>query len=211
MAQTYLYSKKEEVANAITHGFGVILSIIALILLLVRSISLGEPSYVLSFTIFGSTMLLLYVCSTMLHSLPEGKAKNLFEILDHASIYLFIAGTYTPILLITVRGGLGWTVFCVIWGIALFGIVFKIFFVKRFMILSTLGYIVMGWIAVFVLKPIVEAMPIPGVILLFTGGIFYTVGCLFYVWRKVPHHHAIWHGFVLVGSACHFFMIWKYI
>ncbi len=138
MATTHTYSKDEEIANAATHGVGVLLSIAALVLLVVYSSMYGTVWHIVSFSIYGTTMLLLYFSSTMLHLLPEGKVKNLFEIMDHASIYLFIAGSYTPILFIVVQGALGWTLFGIVWGLATIGIVFKVFFVKRFLFTSTL-------------------------------------------------------------------------
>jgi hemolysin III len=211
MAATHTFTKKEEIANAITHGLGVLLSVAALVVLIVFAGMDGNVWHVVSFSIYGATMLMLYTCSTLLHSFPQGRVKDVFEIFDHASIYLFIAGTYTPVLFILVKGGLGWTLFGIIWGLALGGTVFKVFFIKRFLFLSTLGYIAMGWLAVFILKPILAEVPAQGVALLVTGGVLYTLGSVFYVWRKVPYHHAIWHVFVLAGSICHFFFVLLYI
>lgn len=156
-------------------------------------------------------MLLLYVCSTLLHSLPRGRAKNVFEILDHASIYAFIAGTYTPILLIVVRGWEGWALLGSVWLIAAGGIVFKVFYVKEFLVLSTIGYILMGCLAILVVKPILHTLPTAGSLYLFGGGFLYIVGSLFYVWRKLTYHHTIWHLFVLAGSVCHFILVLGYV
>ncbi|MCM3761913.1 hemolysin III family protein [Alkalihalobacillus oceani] len=211
MATTHTFSKEEELANAITHGIGVLLSIAALVLLIVFSSVHGTALHIISFTIYGVTMLMLYFSSTMLHSLPAGKLKNIFEIFDHASIYLFIAGSYTPLLFIVVQGTLGWTLFGIVWGLATAGIVFKIFFVKRFLFLSTLFYIGMGWLAIFAINPLIENMPFAGVVLLVTGGLCYTFGTIFYVWRGFRFHHAVWHTFVLAGSVLHFFMILFYV
>jgi hemolysin III len=211
MATTHTFSKSEEIANAITHGIGALLSIAALVLLVVYSSIYGSVWHIVSFSIYGVTMLLLYFSSTMVHALPKGKAKDLFEIFDHSSIYLFIAGTYTPILFIVVQGALGWTLFGIVWGIATIGIVFKFFFVKRFLFLSTVFYIAMGWLAIFAIKPIVETLPFAGITLLFIGGICYTVGTVFYVWRGFRFHHAIWHLFVLAGTVTHFFLILLYV
>ncbi|MFB5266538.1 hemolysin III family protein [Paenibacillus enshidis] len=211
MANTYTYSRREEVANAITHGIGVLLSIAALVLLIVVSATEGTAWHVVSFTVYGITMLLLYTNSTLLHILKEGKAKDLFEILDHSCIYLFIAGTYTPFLLTAVRGTLGWSLFGVIWGIALFGVVFKAFFTKKFLFMSTLFYIAMGWLIVIVWNPLVAVVPHGGIILLATGGILYTLGTVFYVWKAFPYHHAVWHVFVLGGSILHFFAVLLYL
>jgi hemolysin III len=211
MAATHTFTKKEEIANAITHGLGVLLSVAALVVLIVFALVDGNVWHVVSFSIYGATMLMLYTCSTLLHSFPQGRVKDVFEIFDHASIYLFIAGTYTPVLFILVKGGLGWTLFGIIWGLALGGTVFKVFFIKRFLFLSTFGYIAMGWLAVFILKPILAEVPAQGAALLVTGGVLYTLGSVFFVWRKVPYHHAIWHVFVLAGSICHFFFVLLYI
>jgi len=211
MADTYTYSRREEVANAITHGIGAFLSIAALALLITFSSLFGTAWHVVSFTIYGITMMLLYASSTLVHSFPEGKVKDLFEIFDHASIYLFIAGTYTPFLFVIVRGSLGWTLFGIIWGIAISGVVFKAFFTKKFLFLSTLFYIAMGWLIVLAWNPLVETLPTGGIVLLIAGGILYTLGTIFYVWRGFPYHHAIWHLFVLAGSAAHFFAILLYV
>lgn len=207
MANTHVYSRKEEVANAITHGIGVVLSIAALVLLVVYATIYGNAWHIVSFSIFGTTMLLLYTSSTLVHAFPEGKVKDLFEIFDHSSIYLFIAGTYTPIMLSVIRGPLGWTLFGIIWGIAVAGVVFKAFFVKKFLFTSTLIYILMGWVIVFAWKPMTASFPQNAIILLVAGGILYTVGTVFYVWRSFPFHHAVWHLFVLGGSVAHFFSI----
>jgi len=207
MAQTYTYSKKEEVANAITHGIGSLLSVAALVLLVVFAVMKGSAWHVVSFAIYGATMLMLYVASTLVHSFPEGKAKDVFEILDHSFIYIFIAGTYTPILLNVIQGTLGWTLFGIVWGVALVGVVFKSFFAKRFLFTSTLIYIAMGWIIVFAWGPLIHNLPQGGLTLLIVGGVLYTVGTVFYVWRSFPYHHAVWHLFVLGGSVFHFFAI----
>ncbi|NBI28970.1 PAQR family membrane homeostasis protein TrhA [Chengkuizengella marina] len=201
------YSHKEEIVNAITHGIGALLSIAALVLLIVFSSLYGSPWHIVSFTIFGSTMVLLYVFSTLLHSFKEGVTKNVFEVLDHSAIYLLIAGTYTPFVLVTLRGPLGWTIFGIIWGLAVIGIVFKVFFVKRFILLSTIFYVLMGWMIVIGIKPLYENMLLNGFIWLVLGGILYTVGTIFYVWRKFPYHHAVWHLFVIAGSVSHFFAV----
>ncbi|WP_332632986.1 PAQR family membrane homeostasis protein TrhA [Halalkalibacter flavus] len=211
MATTHTFSKGEEIANAITHGIGALLSIAALVLLIVFSSLYGSVLHIVSFTIYGVTMLLLYFSSTMVHALPQGRVKDLFEVFDHASIYLFIAGSYTPILFIVVQGTLGWTLFGIVWGIATIGVVFKFFFVKKFLYLSTIFYVGMGWLAIFAIKPIVEVLPPAGIAFLFIGGICYTIGTIFYVWRGFKYHHAIWHMFVLAGTIFHFFLIILYV
>jgi len=211
LANTHTYSRKEEIANAITHGIGALLSVAALVILIVFASIYSSAWHVVSFTIYGVSMLLLFVSSTLVHSFPEGKTKDLFEIFDHSSIYLFIAGTYTPILFVVVQGVLGWTIFGIIWGTALAGVAFKAFFTKRFLFLSTTFYIAMGWLIVIAWKPVAEGLAGGGLTLLVTGGVLYTLGTIFYVWKAFPYHHAVWHLFVLAGAIAHFFMILFYI
>ncbi|MFS2169049.1 PAQR family membrane homeostasis protein TrhA [Priestia megaterium] len=211
MATTHTFTRGEEIANAITHGVGAVLSIVGLTLLIVLSSLEGTPWHVISFTIYGVTMLLLYVSSTLVHSFPEGKVKDLFEIFDHSSIYLFIAGTYTPFLFIAVKGTTGWTLFGIVWGIALAGIVFKAFFVKKFLFISTILYVFMGWMIVFAWDSLTQNIAHQGIVLLVVGGVLYTIGAVFYVWRGFRFHHMIWHMFVLGGTVLHFLAISLYV
>lgn len=211
MATTHTFTRGEEIANAITHGVGAVLSIVGLTLLIVLSSLEGTPWHVISFTIYGVTMLLLYVSSTLVHSFPEGKVKDLFEIFDHSSIYLFIAGTYTPFLFIAVKGTTGWTLFGIVWGIALAGIVFKAFFVKKFLFFSTILYVFMGWMIVFAWDSLTQNIAHQGIVLLVVGGVLYTIGAVFYVWRGFRFHHMIWHMFVLGGTVLHFLAIILYV
>lgn len=211
MANTHTFSKGEEIANSITHGIAAFLSIAALILLITVSSMNGNGWRIVSFTIFGTTMLLLYICSTFVHALPPGKAKDIFEILDHSSIYFFIAGSYTPYLFIVVKGWEGWSLFGVVWGLAVIGTVFKCFFVKKYLLTSTLLYVLMGWLIVIVWNKISQGVSPNGVDLLIMGGVLYTLGTIFYVWRGFKYHHAVWHVFVLAGSMSHFFAILWYL
>ncbi|PWA13233.1 hemolysin D [Pueribacillus theae] len=211
MAATHTFTRREEIANAVTHGIGALLSIAALVLLVVFASLNGTAWHIVSLSIFGATMLLLYASSTLVHSFPEGKAKNLFEIFDHGAIYLFIAGTYTPFLFIVVKGALGWTLFGIVWGIALIGVIFKVFFVKKFLFLSTIFYVAMGWIIIFAWNSLVASLASNGVLLLVVGGILYTIGTIFYVWRLFPFHHAVWHLFVIGGSTFHFLSVFFYV
>ncbi|SFE97779.1 hemolysin III [Paenibacillus algorifonticola] len=211
MANTHTYSKREEIANAITHGVGAALSVAALVILIVFAVEKGTASHVVSFTIYGTAMLLLYAASTLVHSFPEGKAKRVFESLDHSCIYVFIGGTYTPILLHIVQGTLGWVLFGIVWGFALVGVVFKAFFASKFLFTSTIVYLAMGWLIVFAWKPLTSHLAPGGLQLLITGGLLYTVGTVFYMWRAFPYHHAVWHMFVLGGSVLHFFAILLYM
>ncbi|WP_240732947.1 hemolysin III family protein [Jeotgalibacillus sp. S-D1] len=203
-------NSKEELANAITHGIGLILSIPALIFLILVAIEKGTAWHVVSFTIFGSTMLLLFLCSTLLHSVQKVKLKKFFAIMDHSAIYLLIAGTYTPFVLITIRDTLGWTIFGIVWGLAIAGIVFKCYFVDRYQVIATLFYVLMGWLIIIAIVPLYNGLTGPGFALLFTGGLFYSVGAIFYIWRKLPYNHAIWHLFVIAGSAFMYFCVLIY-
>lgn len=188
-----------------------LLSIAALVILIVQASLRGTPLHIVSFTIYGTTMLLLYVASTLVHSFPTGKAKRVFEVLDHSFIYVFIAGTYTPILFHIVQGTLGWVLFGIVWGLTIVGIVFKSFFAHRFLFTSTILYILMGWCIVFAWKPLSAHFAPEGIKLLVIGGLLYTVGTVFYMWRSFPYHHAVWHLFVLGGSIIHFFAIILYV
>ncbi|QTC43237.1 hemolysin III family protein [Bacillus sp. V3] len=202
---------KEELANAITHGIGFILSIPALVMLIIISIDRGTPWHIVSFSIFGASMILLYLFSTLLHSFKPSKAKNLFAVLDHSAIYILIAGTYTPFMLVSVRGALGWTLFGIVWGLAVAGVVFKCYFVDRYQVVSTLFYLVMGWLVIIAVKPLYFSLSGAGFSLLLAGGILYSIGAIFYVWNKLPYNHAIWHLFVLAGSGCMYFCILLYV
>ena len=207
MASTHVFSKEEEISNSITHGIGVILSIAALVILIVFASLYGNVWHVVSFTLFGATMLLLYTSSTLLHALKPGQAKDFFEIMDHSSIYFFIAGSYTPFLLVAVQSATGWTLFGIVWGLAIAGTIFKSFFVKKFLFTSTLLYVVMGWLIVFVWNDLVADIHPTSLILLIIGGLLYTVGAVFYIWKLFKHHHAVWHIFVLSATVCHFFAV----
>jgi hemolysin III len=211
MANTHTFSKGEEIANSITHGIGALLSIAALVILIVFSSLYGNTWHVVSFTLFGATMVILYFSSTMVHALPQGKAKDVFEILDHSSIYFFIAGSYTPFLFIAVKGWLGWTLFGIVWGVAVAGTVFKAFFVKKYLFVSTLGYLGLGWQIVFAWNRLTENIPHNGIVLLAAGGVLYSIGAIFYVWRGFKFHHAVWHLFVIAGTIMHFFAVLFYL
>jgi len=208
---TSRYSRREEYANIATHAVGVLLSIVALVLMVVFAAENGDPYFIVAVSIFGATLILLYLMSTLYHSFRHPKVKHVFRVFDHSCIYLLIAGSYTPFTLVSMRGGWGWTLFGITWGLALCGIVFKIFFTKRFNILSTLMYIALGWLVVVAAKPIITSVPTGGIVWLFAGGMLYTSGVVFYVWRRVPYHHAIWHLFVMAGSFCHFLAVYYYV
>ena len=201
----------EEKLNALTHGFGTVLAIAGLVVLLMSSRLHDDIWHLVSSSIYGTSLVLLFLASTLYHSFRNERIKYIFKILDHTAIYLLIAGTYTPFALVLFRGSLGWTVFGVVWGLALIGAVFKIFFVRRFKTLSTVCYLIMGWLIVIFIKPLIAALPPGGLYWLIGGGLFYTVGALFYVYRRLPYNHTIWHLFVLAGSGAHFITVYCYI
>ncbi|WP_446897522.1 PAQR family membrane homeostasis protein TrhA [Clostridium sp. LBM24168] len=205
------YTRGEEIANAITHGIGTGLSVAALVLLIVFAENKGDKWYVLSYTIYGISLLILYLESTLYHSITNMKVKKLFRIFDHASIYLLIAGTYTPFTLTVLRPTVGWIIFGIVWTLAIAGIVMKVFWIGRFNVLSTLIYIGMGWIIIFVMKRLMMLLPTAGIVLLFAGGIIYTAGAVLYLIDRIPYNHAIWHLFVMGGSICHFLCILLYL
>lgn len=202
----------EELLNSVTHGLGLVLSIAALVLLVVFSSLYGSAWHIVGCSIYGATLVLLYGASTVYHSCKKPRKKQFLKIVDHGSIYLLIAGTYTPFMFVTLKGGWGWTIFGIIWGLALAGIIFKIFFVHRFKIVSTLIYLFMGWLIVIAISPLKENLPSTGIWWLFWGGMAYTVGTIFFAAsKKVKFSHSIWHLFVLTGSICHFFSVLFYV
>jgi len=202
---------REEIASSITHGIGSLLSIAALVILVVLASHQGTAGGVVGFSIYGSCLVILYLASTLYHAFPPSKVKDFFHVLDHASIYLLIAGTYTPVVLGPLRGPWGWSLFGVIWGLALAGMTLKIFFTGRFNVLSTLFYLGMGWLIVIAIKPMLALLPAGFLIWLVIGGLSYSLGVIFYLWHKIPYHHAIWHLFVLGGSISHFFGMLLYL
>ena len=195
----------EEIANSITHGIGAALSIAALVLLVVFASKHGDVWTIVSFSIYGSTLFFLYLASTLYHSFTNRRAKRFFKLLDHSSIYLLIAGTYTPVALVFMGGLWGWTIFGLIWAMAIGGIIAKIFLIGRYKIVSVLLYLAMGWLIIIAFEPMMQMVPKGLIILLFIGGLCYTLGLIFYVFGKVPYFHFIWHLFVLGGSISHFF------
>lgn len=195
---------KEELANALTHGLGAALAVAGLVLLVVFASLRGTARHIVGASIFGSSMVLLYVMSTLYHAFRGPRVKKVFRILDHASIYLLIAGTYTPLCLGTLKGAWGWSLFGVIWGLAVLGVTFKAIFIHKWAWLSLAVYLLMGWLVVIAIVPLWRAMPAGGLVWLFGGGLFYSLGAGLYAWRKLPYHHAAWHLCVLGGTACHF-------
>lgn len=205
------YSLGEEIAHSLTHGLGAALSVAGLVLLINRAVASGDPWRLISFTIFGATMVVLYTSSTFYHALSPPRARNVFKILDHAAIFLLIAGSYTPFLLVSLRSVWGWILFGVVWGLALGGIVFKVFYVGRFKLASTLVYLGLGWLGVVVMKPLLPQITTGGLLWLIAGGLAYSIGTIFYLWRAMKYHHAVWHVFVMVGSICHWWVVYDYV
>jgi hemolysin III len=205
------YSLSEEIANSVTHGVGFLLALAALAVMVVFAAMRGTVWHIVACSVYGSTLVMLFASSTLYHSLPWPRTKAVLKIIDHSAIYLLIAGTYTPFLLISMRGPWGWSLFGIIWGLALVGVVFKVFFAGRFKLLSTLVYIGMGWMAVVAIRPLYLGLPRGGLLWLVAGGVLYTAGTIFYLGRRIPFNHAIWHAFVLAGSLCHFLSVMLYV
>ena len=205
------YNPTEEKINVITHAFGMVLSVIALVLLILKSNSLGTIRHLLSFTVFGISLIILYTASTFYHASKRIKLRTRLNIFDHASIYVLIAGTYTPFTLVTLQGKIGWWIFGINWFLAITGIVLKLFFTGKYDKLSTVMYVLMGWIIILVSKPLIANLGSEGSLWLFFGGVLYTIGAVFYSINKIRYNHAIFHFFVLLGSFAHFISIYYYV
>jgi hemolysin III len=205
------YSLGEEIANAFTHGLGVVLSIAALVLLVMSAGRTDDSFRMASSIAFGSSLVFLYLASTLYHGLTSLEAKRTFKVFDHAGIYLLIAGSYTPFTLVTLRGPVGWTLFGIVWVLAITGIVTEVLWVHRPRWLSALVFIGMGWIAIFAVKPLAAALPQGGLWLLVGGGLSYTAGTIFYLLKSVPYMHAVWHLWVIGGSVCHVLAVLLYV
>ncbi len=205
------YSPAEERLNVSSHAFGLVLSVAALIALLLHASRIGSTLDVISFGIFGLSLVILYATSTIYHCSKDPVLRGRLRIADHASIYILIAGTYTPFTLITLQGDIGWIIFAVSWGMALAGIILKLFFTGKFRLLSTLLYVFMGWIIVFAIGPLIEMLPAAGLNWLVAGGVAYTTGAVLYGFKNIDFSHAIFHVFVLIGSSCHFMAVYFYV
>jgi hemolysin III len=201
----------EEIANAISHGVGIIMGIVALVAMIVCSAKIGSERGEVCSAVFGGSLVLLYFSSTLYHAVWHLKTKQILQMLDHMMIYVLIAGTYTPFTLVALGGSWGWSLFGVVWGIALMGIVFKLFFTGKFERLSIGLYIGMGWISVIAIKPFLHAIPLPGLIWVAAGGLCYTSGIIFYTQDRIRYAHTVWHLFVLAGSLCHVAAILFYV
>lgn len=209
-----MYTKGEQIANSITHGLGILFGIVALVVLLVFSISKKDTISIVAFSIYGACLILMYLSSTLYHSVQNERAKKILRVFDHSSIYLFIAGTYTPIALLTMEGKLRVGIMIAVWSIAIFGVIFKISTVGKFdkyKAVSLVLYIGMGWLAIFTIKPIIRMASLSFFLWILGGGLVYTVGTIFYSIKKIPYNHAIWHLFVLGGTVLHFVGILLYL
>lgn len=206
------YSFAEEVANAVTHGIAALLSIAALVVMLWYTVTRsGDTNAIVSASIFGSAMIILYTASTLYHAVPVGRLKQILQVFDHGAIYLMIAGSYTPFCLVSLKGPVGWTLCAVVWSIALFGMIFQPLLMKRADWLNCILYLLLGWCVVLVIKPLIATLATTGLWLLVAGGIVYSVGVVFYLCEKIPFNHAIWHLFVLAGTTLQFFSVLFYV
>jgi hemolysin III len=206
-----IYTPIEEKINIGSHAAGLLLSIVALVLLVMRASNFGDVWHIVSVSIFGTSLIALYAASTAYHSATRPEKRARLRVMDHASIYILIAGTYTPFALITLKGPVGWVIFAVSWGLAISGIILKLIFTGRFNRVSTLMYVFMGWIIIFAVKPLFAGLPTEGILWLIAGGLAYTVGAIVYSIDRLPLNHAIFHLFVLAGSLCHFVAVYFYL
>lgn len=205
------YSRGEEIAHCATHGAGLLLSLAGLAALIAAARTHADSLLLVACSVFGFSLILLYLASTLYHGIPSPRAKRVLRVLDHSAIFLLIAGTYTPFTLVSLRGPWGWGLFGAVWGMALAGILFKAFATGRLRRLSVVFYLAMGWCVLVALQPLMAALAPEGVRLLFLGGVAYTAGVVFYAWRRLPYHHAVWHLFVLAGSVLHFLAVLLYV
>jgi hemolysin III len=205
------YSPGEEIANAVTHGVGIVLSIAGLAVLSGFAASLGDGWHVTACSVFGASLVLCYAASTLYHAIPHPKAKQVLRALDHSAIFLLIAGTYTPVTLVSLRGPWGWSLFGTVWGLAVAGILFRLLLRGRMRWITVLLYVAMGWTVLVAAGPMLENLHPGALWLLLAGGLCYTGGIAFYLWRRLPYHHAVWHCFVLAGSVLHFFAVLFYV
>ena len=205
------YSFKEEIAHSVSHGIGLLLSVIGLATLIVYSSQYGDRWHIVSSSIYGATLIALYTSSTLYHAVTIPDLKKVLQRIDHAAIFLLIAGTYTPFTLVNLRGGWGWTLFGMVWSIAIAGMIMELIVKQRFKRISIGLYLGLGWLVMIAIEPMIANVDMSGLILLLVGGLFYSLGVIFYVWKTLVYHHAIWHLFVLAGSAFHFFAIFLYV
>ena len=202
---------REELVNALTHGFGLVLSVGGIVVLVTLAAMRASAWHVVSVAIYGATLLVLYAASTLYHSSTTPARRHLFRRLDHAAIYLLIAGTYTPFTLVNLRGPWGWSLLGTVWGLALLGAAMELYLRRRIRVLAVGLYLALGWMITVAVRPLLASVEPGGLVLLLGGGLAYTLGTVFYIWRAFPYHHAVWHGFVLLGSLCHYFAVLFYV
>jgi len=207
---TVHYSDREELASSLIHGLGIVLSIAGLAILVAFAARGGDARHVASVGVYGTTLILLYTASTLYHSVPGEHVKSMLRVLDHAAIFLLIAGTYTPFTLISLHGAWGWSLFAIVWLLAFAGIALEVRGVRNRRVMAAL-YVGMGWVGVVAIKPLAASLPAAGLWLLFGGGVAYTIGVPFYLWKRLPYNHALWHAFVLIGSVMQFFAVLCYV
>ncbi|MBZ4683555.1 MAG: hemolysin [Fusobacteriaceae bacterium] len=205
------FAKEEEISHSVTHAIGSFASIIGFVFLILKANKSGDIWHIVSFIIFGITLINLYTMSSIYHAFPPGKAKKVFEKFDHISIYFLIAGTYTPFCLTLLRGPLGWWIFGIQWFFVVVGIIFKSIWIDKYVGVATIIYIIMGWMIIFAIKPLLPVLSVNGFVLLAIGGIFYTLGTIFFAFRLFKYHHAVWHIFVVLGSIFHYLTIYFYV
>ncbi len=203
------YTLREEVLNSATHGVGTMLAVAGLVTLIILAITRGTGWHVAGYSIYGATLIMLFLASTVYHAVQHTPLRSVFRRIDHAAIYIFIAGSYTPFALVALRGPLGWTMLAIIWGLAIAGILFKVWFINRWVVLSTLAYVGMGWLGIIAFPQLIHVLPTYGTAFLIAGGIIYTLGVIFYAIERIPYNHAIWHLFILAAAACHFVAIYS--
>jgi hemolysin III len=208
--QPLSYSSREEVANSISHGLGLLLALVALPILVLAAIEIGSVRFLVGVSVFGGTMVLLYLASTLYHSISHEAAKQIFRIFDHTAIFLLIAGSYTPFSLGVLHGPWGWSLLAIVWTLAIIGITLKIRKRTRHSRISIVLYVLMGWLAVVAVKPMVMLIPVPGILLILAGGLAYTGGLAFFAAQRIRYNHFIWHLFVIAGTTCHFFAVLWY-
>ena len=201
---------KEEIANSISHGLGLVLALVAVPVLVLSAMRAGDVRFLIGVSVFGATMVLLYLASTLYHSVTHEAAKRWFRLFDHTAIFLLIAGSYTPFALGVLRGPWGWSMLAAVWTLAIVGITLKVIARTRHSRISIVLYVLMGWLAVVATKPILELIPLPGILLILAGGIAYTGGLAFFAAHRIRYHHFIWHLFVIAGTTCHFFAVLWY-
>ena len=207
MRDDLCYHLREEIAHSIIHGIGAILAIAGLVILIVNAAAFGSARQIVSCSIFGAALVLLYSASTLYHGIQHPKAKKVLRVIDHSSIYLLIAGTYTPFTLVNMQGTWGWSLFGIIWLAAFLGIILQFLPLRRFSSVRLILYVAMGWAALVAIKPLSASVPVSALTLIEAGGLSYTVGIVFYLWHRLPYHHAIWHVFVLSGSVLHYLAV----